>query len=90
MRTFIRSRIFRQTRLPGQLPKALQVFKARFIHGGNGVEEYLRREPYLEWTSAFVKVIRHALHSMEQAHALNDEQDSLVKLHSEPPDHRQC
>lgn len=80
----IRHLIFRQTRLPGQLPKALRGFKARFPHGGRGVEEYLRRQPYTEWKSVFADKVCHALQQMMRVHTLMVDQHSLVicTLHS--------
>ncbi len=81
--------IFRQPRLPGQLPKALQEFKAQFIHGGLGVEEYLKREPYLEWTSAFVTKVCHALQQMMRHFSQVNHKDDLVIYPLHSPHQRQ-
>lgn len=80
MPTSIRSLIFRQTRLPGQLPEVLRVFEACFLRGGLGVEEYLRREPYTEWTSTFADKVCHALRHMMRVRTLMDDRDALVIL----------
>lgn len=61
------------------LAGALQAYKARFPHGGPGVEKYLKEEPNIEWTSKFVKLLCKVLLEMARDTHLQDDEDQLVK-----------